>query len=165
MFVSQGDGLGRVPEILLEGGLDHVAVGGIEPLVGVSEAASQHAVGRMHVLLTERSEAEHLSAEFRKRAAGKGHLDAAERRAGRLGGEARAGNGYFLFDQRQVLFDPDAGIDVERAEGIVAVEDSAGAAVPEVGEVEDGVDRRRSVASRHLPDVNAADVEQGIGVR
>src|SRR3989442_50481 len=55
------------------------------------------------------------------------------------------------------------GSGVEVPDGVHAVEFIPGATVPEVAEVEHGVDHRRSVARLHPPDVHAVDAEDRVG--
>ena len=121
---------------------------------------AEHAVVRVDKLLAKGNHAEHLPPELREGAAPDGHLDFAQRRPDRLGSKARELDGNRLLGQTlRRIVEPDPGGGVERTEGIYAVEDEVGPAVPEVGEVEDRVDHGRRIARLYPPRIDAAECE------
>ena len=120
---------------------------------------SEHAVSRADHLPSERGQAHQLLPELRERAAVARHLGPVVRRAHGLGGRAGVENDHF-----HRRGDSTDGAENHRIGGVGAVRIHAvelvtRATIPEVAEVERGVDVRRGVAARHSTHVVAADTE------
>ena len=161
--IRHGDaGLG-VPVHGLEGPLDELLVGDVYLALAVGQA-SQQAVFRMHVLALQYVAAEHLATDQRHdaevvAAVAERHLEVTQRRSHRLGRKAGVLHLHRLDHDGCALALENARPLVLLAERVLPVEPVVGASVPEVGEVEHRVDRRRRVPRLDAPRVGAVDVE------
>ena len=117
----------------------------------------------MHELEAKRPKAEELARDVMEGAVPEGHQGVVPRRPDRHRGEARVVDPHGAGGERAVLVDEDGRTRIEGTEDAHAVEDVVSAAVPQVGEVEDCVDDAGGVARLAAPDVDAADVEDGVG--
>src|SRR6185369_11433769 len=123
----------------------------------------------MDHLLSERNEIviDHLLSELWKGTSREGHLGIVEWRSGGLGGEACEFDGNLLFLQYRIqcrpCVEPYPGAWIERAEGVDAVEEEVGPAVPEIVEVKDRVDVGWRVARRYPSHVGASYLKDRIG--
>ncbi len=110
-------------------------------------------VFRVNHLPAQGLELQHFFAHIRPASSLGGHLHIAHRRAHGLGSQTGEVQPQGDLLKGSIVVDKDPGLGVGRAKGVLTVEDPVGPPVPEVVDIEDGIDGRgvlRGVTRRIL---------------
>ena len=156
-------GFGRLPVFRGEGRLDKATVrdGGVEPLGRGVHVCAKDAVVCDNALVGQGTQGKHALGESGPGEAIVGHLDIVGWRANRLRGEARVGCAYFFRLQLAVTVGEYRSCGIGGPKGIAAIEEVAGATVPEVTGIKDSVDHRGGIACGDLSEVEAIESKAG----